>query len=403
MIMNGVRRLLGNGAEMVPLRSTTMYAPVELPEELLDELAFGALPARYVDKIFNEVGYPFDLRLCVKGLNRSHLLGEPQVFEDLDFSADVDPEVRHSARHAITRGGRMDGFLVWLTLDTGAGEKIDILEHEHCWLPVFFPLFERGVEVAAGDRIDAISGAVLSEDRVHPDYFVEGTLLRPNSEPLPFRHYAAHHARVFRGSPFYEKFFRASVVPRLAEESRPAKAASIDVAALKNRLRERLPEHMVPEAFVQLDRLPLMPSGKLDRRALPASAAQPAAGGNGHAPPRSEAEKIVARIWQELLNLSDAGLETNFFDHGGHSLLLLRVQDRIKDEMGMEISVTDLFKYPTVETLARRLSPQSDAPQRGDDQSRGHKRAAARQQALGRIADRRGRPLASGVVKDDAQ
>jgi acyl carrier protein len=379
-IMNGVWRHLREGAEMIPLRSTTLYAPVELPDELLEALSFRELPARYVDRIFAEVGHLFDLRLCVKGLDRSHLLAPPQVFEDLDFSRSVDPEGRQAATHAIERDGRLDGFLVWLTLDTGAGERIDILEHEHCWLPVFFPLFDPGIDVSVNDRIEAVSGAVLSDDRLHPDYFVEGTVHRRDAAPLAFRHFSARHGLAFQASPFYRRMFRDGVPRR----------ATFEAQGLKQRLRDRLPEYMVPDVFVPLDRLPLTPSGKLDRRGLPVASAE-----TGRAiarpprPPRNRDENVVAGIWQSLLEIGDVGLQTNFFDHGGHSLLLLRVQDRLKEETGLDVSVTDLFKYPTVESLARRLQELQDSTRpHGESQQILH-RAADRQRALGRMVARR--------------
>lgn len=367
VILNEVRRrLLGGTAEMIPSRSMTMYAPVQLPEALLDELGFHPLPARYVSKIFKEVGYPFDLRLCVKGLNRSHLLAEPRVFEDLDFRALVEVEASHRANHRIERDGRLDGFLVWLTLDTGAGERIDILENEHCWLPVFFPVLDAGMQVSAGDMIEARCGTVLCDDGCHPDYFIEGTLLRQRREPIPFRHYSPHHDRAYRASPFYRKFFPGDAVPLLERKSAFPPVRPLDVSALKRKLRERLPEYMMPSEFVQLDRLPLTPGGKLDRRALPpAGAARAMHGGAEATPPHSQAERVIAKIWQELLQPGDVGLQTNFFDQGGHSLLLLKVQDSIRAETGVELPVTDLFKYPTVETLARHLGQQQERARRG--------------------------------------
>ncbi len=371
-IMNGVRHLLRDGAAMIPVRSTTMYAPVQLPDDLLDDLAFEELPARYVDKIFAQVGHPFDLRLCVKGLDRSHLLGQPRVFEDLDYRAHAEPEVRHEATHVIARDGKLDGFLVWLTLETGGGELIDILEHEHCWLPVFLPLHAGRIAVSAGDRIDAVSGAVLHSDAPHPDYFVDGAL-----HGEAFRIEAPRHGTAFKATPFYQRMF-ADGIPRRTRRGGGYATALLD-----------LPAYMRPDAFVELEKLPLMPSGKLDRRSLPKAAAPKM--DVALVPPRNDAERIVARIWQELLQLGDIGLQTNFFDHGGHSLLLLRVQDRIREEIGTEVSVTDLFNYPTVESLAGRLS----LVQKNNESS--HARAAARQQAMGRFADRR-RPA---VVKED--
>ena len=73
-----------------------------------------------------------------------------------------------------------------LTLDTGAGELIDILEHEHCWLPVFFPVFDPGHNVAPGDTLHATAGYRLNPDRLHPDYHIEGTLTQAAGVTLYF-------------------------------------------------------------------------------------------------------------------------------------------------------------------------------------------------------------------------
>jgi amino acid adenylation domain-containing protein len=382
VILNGVRPLLGEGAKVIPARSTTMYAPVELPAGLLEDLRFAPLPARYVEKIFGEFCRPFDLRLCVKGLGRSHLLAQPRVFEDLDFGSHASPEGRHSASHVIERDGRLDGFLVWLTLDTGAGELIDTLKHEHCWLPVFFPVLETRIEVSAGDRIEAVCGSALSHDGRHPDYFVEGTLFRAGREPLPFRHDSPHYPRGFRASPFYQKFFRDGAVPAGREPAARA-ADGFDALSLRRALRERLPEYMIPSEFVRLDRMPLTVSGKLDRRALTAlRGGSDSARGQKFTPPRSAAEKLVADIWRRLLQAGEVGLQTNFFDHGGHSLLLLKVQDEIRADAGVDIPVNDLFKYPTVETLALRISQWQEAGREGAEGEAGGAASSVRRELL---------------------
>jgi amino acid adenylation domain-containing protein len=379
-IMNATWRLLNRGAHMIPARSTTMFAPVELPRELLDEMGFGPLPARYIDKIFEESGGPFDLRLCVKGLDRSHLLAEPQVFEDLDFSGIVDLEYRRDAGFQFERNGTLHGFLVWLTLDTGGGETIDILRNEHCWLPVFFPVFHPGVKVLAGERIEGACGAKLCRDERHLDYFVEGVLHHSlhdtAQQDTPFHYYSPHQGTAFMASPFYSEFFAGGQARLLSKPGR----RSLDDAALLQRLRQHLPEHMVPSHVVPLDRLPLLPSGKLDRKSLPAFRRfeQDAA---SIVAPSDPLETLVAGIWQDVLQTPNIGRDTNFFDQGGHSLLLLRVQDRIAEKTGVKIGVTELFKYPTVETLARRLAV-NDSTAVAADADSGQKRAAARKEAL---------------------
>jgi acyl carrier protein len=141
-----------------------------------------------------------------------------------------------------------------------------------------------------------------------------------------------------------------------------------------------------------------LPSGKLDRRALLAIASQRSEDDERPAaPPRSRIEIAIARIWCDILKLGRVGLQTNFFDQGGHSLLLLQVQDRIEEELKLHVAVTDLFKYPTVETLARCLAQQeSRVNLEADREPVGRRRADARQAALRQIGDRRRLQSAAG-------
>ncbi|HEV7516553.1 MAG TPA: beta-ketoacyl synthase N-terminal-like domain-containing protein, partial [Thermoanaerobaculia bacterium] len=130
-----------------------------------------------------------------------------------------------------------------------------------------------------------------------------------------------------------------------------------EIAELRAWLRARLPEPMVPAAFVALDAWPLTPNGKIDRRALPApesGAAEPRAGGR---PPRPGLEGTIAAIWREVLGRERVGVEDNFFDLGGHSLLLARVHARLKAELPQAAGLTmvDLLRHPTVAALAARL------------------------------------------------
>ncbi|HLL83070.1 MAG TPA: amino acid adenylation domain-containing protein, partial [Longimicrobium sp.] len=107
-------------------------------------------------------------------------------------------------------------------------------------------------------------------------------------------------------------------------------AAQAGVDALREHLRERLPAYMVPSAFVTLERLPLTPNGKVDRRALPAPEY---AGSAVHTAPRDETEQRIARVWAEVLGVEEVGVEDNFFDLGGDSLLLMRVYTRLGDTL----------------------------------------------------------------------
>ncbi|HEY0602392.1 MAG TPA: SDR family NAD(P)-dependent oxidoreductase [Herpetosiphonaceae bacterium] len=131
--------------------------------------------------------------------------------------------------------------------------------------------------------------------------------------------------------------------------------------SLRSFLRERLPEYMVPAAFVPLDALPLTPSGKLDRRALPAPDTAHVAVGPQEAP-QTELERTIAEIWRALLAIETVGREDNFFDLGGHSLLMVQARHRLIAALGREIAMVDLFRYPTIRALAGFLGGEDKAP-----------------------------------------
>ncbi len=120
-------------------------------------------------------------------------------------------------------------------------------------------------------------------------------------------------------------------------------------------LAERLPAYLLPAAIVVLPELPRTPEGKLDVSALPAPPERPE-GGAEALPAADEAERIVAEIWRELLGVETVGLGDNFFALGGHSLLLLPMQEQLERRFGVKIPVVDLFKFPSAGALAQRLS-----------------------------------------------
>jgi len=122
--------------------------------------------------------------------------------------------------------------------------------------------------------------------------------------------------------------------------------------ALRAHLSTRLPKHMIPQAFVSMEALPLLPNGKLDHRALPAPDLAPIRAESDFVAPRNEHEVRIAKIWAEVLGIPDIGINDNFFDLGGESFKAFRVVGRIGDGIG----VTELFKYPTVRQLAERIS-----------------------------------------------
>ena len=137
-------------------------------------------------------------------------------------------------------------------------------------------------------------------------------------------------------------------------------AARVDEGELRAFLRRRLPEHMVPAAFVVVGALPLTPNGKVDRAALPAPALNGAAG----TAPRTPLEEVVAQVWAEVLGGGPVGLGEDFFALGGHSLLATRMTSRLRQVLGVEVPVRQVFENPTVERLAAALDtrPATAAP-----------------------------------------
>jgi amino acid adenylation domain-containing protein/non-ribosomal peptide synthase protein (TIGR01720 family) len=131
-------------------------------------------------------------------------------------------------------------------------------------------------------------------------------------------------------------------------------AQALGSESLRSFLEQRLPEYMVPSAFVHLEALPLSPNGKVDRKALPAPDSLPELA-RAFVAPRDEVERKLASIWAEVLRLERVGIHDNFFELGGHSLLATQTLSRIRSAFGVELPLRDLFDAPTVATLGGRV------------------------------------------------
>ena len=129
---------------------------------------------------------------------------------------------------------------------------------------------------------------------------------------------------------------------------------------LRAHLAARLPEYMVPAAYVQLESLPLTRNGKIDRKELPAPEGD-AYATRGYLAPEGELENLLAGIWQELLRVEGVGRHDNFFELGGHSLLAMRVITRIRQVLSVEVTISDLFAHPVLADLARAMESAAHA------------------------------------------
>jgi amino acid adenylation domain-containing protein len=142
-------------------------------------------------------------------------------------------------------------------------------------------------------------------------------------------------------------------------------SAALDTDALRAFLLQRLPEYMVPSAFVSLEALPLTPSGKLARRQLPAPDAASLRGDAPFTAPRSPLEEKLAQVFGEVLRLPQVSVTDSFFALGGHSLLATQVISRVRSALGVELPVRALFEAPTVAAFATRVSQTQQQSQPG--------------------------------------
>jgi acyl carrier protein len=152
-------------------------------------------------------------------------------------------------------------------------------------------------------------------------------------------------------------------LPAIAQAPAARPEAAV-FAELREHLRRRLPEHMVPASWVRLDALPLTANGKVDRKALPAPEAlrpeaRPAAA--PYAPPETEVEMVVARVVAEVLGVPRVGRHDSFFDLGASSVQIVRVHNALSAALGADIPIVELFNHPSVVLLARRLAQKTQS------------------------------------------
>jgi amino acid adenylation domain-containing protein len=137
--------------------------------------------------------------------------------------------------------------------------------------------------------------------------------------------------------------------------------SQLSTVQLRQFLKEKLPEYMIPGAFVFLDTLPVTPNGKVDRRSLPTPDINNLAVDTSFVPPLDIVEQQLAEIWAEVLNIYPVGVKNNFFEIGGHSLLAVQLMAKVEQQFGKNLPLATLFQYSTIEQLATILRQPIDA------------------------------------------
>ncbi|MFL6290868.1 MAG: amino acid adenylation domain-containing protein, partial [Thermoanaerobaculia bacterium] len=166
----------------------------------------------------------------------------------------------------------------------------------------------------------------------------------------------------------------------------PSRQPAPSTSELRAFLQETLPEYMVPWTFVELETLPVTGNGKLDRAALPAPR-EVRAEAAAFTAPRNDLERAIAGAWREVLGLDQVGVQESFFEVGGSSLLLARLQSRLRQALGREIPFVELFRHPTIESLAKSLEGEIPKPEEKAEQARA--RTETRREAMRQLQEKR--------------
>lgn len=343
-IINDTRHFLQNGHCMIPQRSLTKIAAFSLPTSDFD-YHFSPIASHYIERIFAQKGYSFDLRLCVKNFSLDSLLSNADVFEDLDYTQEIQLETTHSIELVIDKAGLFTGFLVWLTLYTDETHLVDILYQQASWIPVYLPIDLSGIEMHPGDKIVATVDRKLCTNGLNPDFFVQGEIIRKNRAPIPFNYASYHDKAVFRASPFYAQLFADGQIPV---------QPSLSTDDLRNFLNDALPSYMLPSYFMELEALPLTPSGKVDKKSLPMPAMIETSALQNYTAPHTAMEQKLAEVWAQVLNKELIGIHDNYFSLGGDSIKAIQIVSRLHQE-GWAVEVRDIFQSPTIAELALEI------------------------------------------------
>jgi amino acid adenylation domain-containing protein/non-ribosomal peptide synthase protein (TIGR01720 family) len=353
-IINEVRHHLTDPSHMIPSRSRTLIAASDLDQDLLLK-GFPEIASHYVKRIFEEEGYSFDLRLCVKDFPKTSLCSNSEDFEDLDYTSHMSLGEDHEIRLVFNRKSRFTGFVVWLTLNTDEDHLIDIMETPESWLPIWLPVSIEGIEVSDGDVLTATISRTLSENGLNPDFSLDGTLVRKGQKDVPINLTSLHNKEIFRDVPFYKELFKEGRIP-LCE--------TLNESEIKTFLAEQLPSYMVPSALIEVDKFPLTSSGKIDKSLLPLFANDIEIV-DKELSISSEEERVLLQAWTGVIGESNISLKDHFFKIGGDSIKAIQLVSRLQ-ENGYRIDMRDIFLYPSLEEMSLNLKPLEELSQKND-------------------------------------
>jgi protein arginine N-methyltransferase 1 len=205
--LNDVRkRLLIPEGVMIPYSCQTLVGAIGL-RNLNPNPQFHASAYKYIDQIFQWNKKPFDLRITLEKNHPSAIMSTTDIVENLNFSNLIKSSEKKECLLTITKNGVIDGLLFWINLFVEKeGIKIDSLRQKSAWETVYFPLFDELIEVKKGDQIYLTFQRKLSDDKLHPDYFIKASLItKKKTYKGQFKSY--HHGNIFHSNKLYKELF----------------------------------------------------------------------------------------------------------------------------------------------------------------------------------------------------
>ena len=356
-IINEVRHQLHNPANMIPKRTVTNLAAINLDDSAFkitdsgasnsSDISYGFSPiaAHYTNEVFQSLGKSFDLRVCLKNFKQTQMVSSIDVMESLDHSALVPLEASHQMRLEITKAGRFHGFAAWLNLYTDDDHIMDILESDQSLLPIYLPVSLDGIAVDVGDVITGTMTRTLHHNGLNPNYRFDAHLHKANGEQVDVGFITLHETDNFCATPFYQRLFNQGKPQVLAQQ--PGADVLVEV---KNQLAEQLPSYMVPSLYTEVEALPLTANGKVDYQAI-AKLAVSSIKSSDYQAPRNPIETELCNIFQDALNTQAMSINDNFFAAGGDSIIAIGVVAKARS-LDLHLSVADIFEYSTIAQLA---------------------------------------------------
>ncbi|MEC9374862.1 MAG: amino acid adenylation domain-containing protein [Pseudomonadota bacterium] len=342
-LWNKARKWFADDFVAVPESCTTLIAPAELPKDVRERPAFTQLARNYLDQLFDASKNEFDPRLCVRNFPPENLLAVETAFEHLDFRKELELNYEGSYKFVIKNPGSFDGFLLWTRLSNQNIDSVDFLDNQQAWLPVWLPVAEEGVLVKPGDTISTSWSCSTSQNSGFPDYSIEAELNKLDGTSEKFEFDSPHKP---------VKFGQTKLHRMLA--SNEVLTSTINEKNISSWVKQHLPTYMIPSRWEFLDQLPINSNGKLDRDRLVELLKTEDFSAESGDDFFDLLESDISTIWSEVLGHS-IGLNQNFFESGGDSILAVRLTTEIQRYLDETVFLAGLFDSPTIKEYSKWL------------------------------------------------